>query len=156
MCWWVSFVCKPGLDVTVECRYLNYECKWGLSVKCSKQYEWLQNAQWRKTKWSHVITAHSIISMLKATSMIPVKLSTGSQNIIASVLPRITNFGLYHGCARVAHCVTALWRNFSHYHRSLRQYDIWFTCSEHREALTAAPTADVVHKQAFRVEGWST
>ena len=27
------------------------------------------------------------------------------------------------------------------------------TCSEHREALTAAPTADCVHKQAFRVEG---
>ena len=30
--------------------------------------------------------------------------------------------GLEHGCARVAHCVTARWRNFSHYCR-LRLYN---------------------------------
>ena len=30
---------------------------------------------------------------------------------------------LDHGCARVAHCVTARWRNFSHFCRPLRQYD---------------------------------
>ena len=36
----------------------------------------------------------------------------------------------------MAHCVTARWRNFSHYCRPLRQYDIWFTCSDNREALT--------------------
>ena len=30
------------------------------------------------------------------------------------------------------------------------------TCSEHREALTAAPTAGGLHKQAIRVQGWST
>ena len=29
------------------------------------------------------------------------------------------------------------------------------TCSEHREALTAAPTAGGVHIQAIRVQGWS-
>ena len=56
-----------------------------------------------------------------------------------------------HGCAKVAHCVTAGWRNFSHY----CQYDVSFTCSERREALTAAPTADGVHKQAFTVQGRS-
>ena len=50
-------------------------------------------------------------------------------------------FSLTHGCAREAHCVTARWRNFSHYCRPLRQYDVWFTCSQHREALTAAPTS---------------
>ena len=44
---------------------------------------------------------------------------------------------LEHGCARVTHCVTARWRNFSHCCRPLRQYDIWITCSEYREALTA-------------------
>ena len=44
---------------------------------------------------------------------------------------------LSQGWARVAHCVTARWRNISHYCRPLRQYDVWFTCSEHREALTA-------------------
>ena len=32
---------------------------------------------------------------------------------------------LGHGCARVAHCVTAKWRNFSHYCRPLRHYDVW-------------------------------
>ena len=32
---------------------------------------------------------------------------------------------LGHGCARVAHCVTARWRNFSHYCRPLRHYDVW-------------------------------
>ena len=32
---------------------------------------------------------------------------------------------LTHGCARVAHCVTARWRNFSHYCRPLRHYDVW-------------------------------
>ena len=63
---------------------------------------------------------------------------------------------LRHECARVAHCVTARWRNFSHYCRPLRQYDVWFTCSEHKEALTAAPTAHGVHKEAFRVQGRST
>ena len=50
------------------------------------------------------------------------------------------NYGLVHGCAIVAHCVTARWRNFSHYYRPLRQYDVWFTCFEHREALPGALT----------------
>ena len=63
---------------------------------------------------------------------------------------------LVHGCAWVAHCVTARWRNFSHYCRPLRQYDVWFTCSEHREALPGAPTAHGVHKQEFTVQGGST
>ena len=63
---------------------------------------------------------------------------------------------LVHGCARVAHCVTARWRNFSHYSRPLRQYDVWFTCYDNREALTAAPTAHSVQKQAFRVDHWTS
>ena len=42
---------------------------------------------------------------------------------------------LGHVCARVAHCVTARWRNFSYYCRPLRQYDVWFTCSDNRESL---------------------
>ena len=46
--------------------------------------------------------------------------------------------GLGHGCARVAHCVIARWRNFSHYCRPLHQYDVRFTCTEHREALTTS------------------
>ena len=32
--------------------------------------------------------------------------------------------GLAHRCARLAHCVTARWRNVSHYCRPLRQYDV--------------------------------
>ena len=32
---------------------------------------------------------------------------------------------LIHGCGRVAHCVTARWRNFSHYCRPLRHYNVW-------------------------------
>ena len=63
---------------------------------------------------------------------------------------------LHHGCARVAHCVTARWCNFSHYCRSLRQYDVWFTSSDNKEALEAAPTAHGVHKQAFRVRHWTS
>ena len=35
------------------------------------------------------------------------------------------NNGLCHGCARVTHCVTARWRNFSHYCRPLRHCDVW-------------------------------
>ena len=62
-------------------------------------------------------------------------------------------YRLCHGCVRVAHCVTARWRNFSHYCRPLRQYDVWFTCSEHTEALTGAPTAYGVHKREFTVQG---
>ena len=54
---------------------------------------------------------------------------------------------LGHGCARVARCVTAWWRNFSHYCHPLRQYDVWFTCSVHREALPGAPTAHGVCTQ---------
>ena len=42
---------------------------------------------------------------------------------------------LRQGCARVAHCVTARWRNFSHSCLPLRHYDVWFTCSDNREAL---------------------
>ena len=63
---------------------------------------------------------------------------------------------LYHGCARVAHCVTVRWHNFSHYCRPLRHYDVWFTCSEHREALPGALTTHDVHKQEFTVQGGST
>ena len=75
--WWVSFVCTPvqmwsrchcrcHCRSHMHCRYLIYKCKWELSIKCSKQYEWLQNTQWRKARWSHVITAHSIVSVLNA------------------------------------------------------------------------------------------
>ena len=72
------------------------------------------------------------------------------------VLKLVTDKALMHGCARVAHCVIARWRNFSHYCRPLRLYDVWVTCSEHREALTAAPTAHGIHKQALTVQGRST
>ena len=51
---------------------------------------------------------------------------------------------LVHGCAKVAHCVTSP-TTVAHY--------VSMTCSEHREALTASPTADSVHKQAIRVQG---
>ena len=64
--------------------------------------------------------------------------------------------GLTHGCARVAHCFTARWRNLSHYCRPLRQYDVWFTCSDNREAPTAEPKAHSVQKQAFRVHHWTS
>ena len=33
-------------------------------------------------------------------------------------------YGVEHGCARVAHCVTARWRNFSQYCRPLRHYAV--------------------------------
>ena len=61
-----------------------------------------------------------------------------------------------HGCARVAHCITVRWRNFSHYCRPLRHYDVWFTCSDNRDVLTAAPTAHGIHKQAFRARHWTS
>ena len=50
----------------------------------------------------------------------------------------------------------ARWRNFSHYCCPLQQYDVWITCSEHREALAGAPTAHDVHKQEFTVQEEST
>ena len=55
---------------------------------------------------------------------------------------RILWMSLGHGCAKVAHCYTAP-TTVAHY--------VSMTCSEHREALIAAPTADGVHKQAIRV-----
>ena len=63
---------------------------------------------------------------------------------------------LGQGRARVAHYVTGRLRNFSHYFRPLRQYDVSFTCSENREALPGAPTAHGVHEQEFTVQGGST
>ena len=35
-------------------------------------------------------------------------------------------FLLEHGCARVAHCVTARWRNFSHYYCPLRLINVYW------------------------------
>ena len=69
--------------------------------------------------------------------------------------PRVQIHGhrIGHGCARVAHCAIARWRNYSHYCCPLRQYDVWVTYSEHREALAGAPTAHNVHKQEFTVQG---
>ena len=59
-------------------------------------------------------------------------------------------YNLDHGCAKVTHCVPAQWRNFSHYCRPLRQYDmIWAQRSTDRRA-------DGVHIQAIRMQGWST
>ena len=37
----------------------------------------------------------------------------------------MVQMSLEHGCARVAHFVIARWRNFSHYCRPLRHYDVW-------------------------------
>ena len=34
--------------------------------------------------------------------------------------------GLVHGCVREAHCVTARWRNFSHYCCPLRHYGVFW------------------------------
>ena len=45
----------------------------------------------------------------------PVRIFPGCENQIQAEL---------HGCARVAHCVSARWRNFSHYCRPLRHYDV--------------------------------
>ena len=50
--------CRCHYRSHTQCGYINYKGKWGLWIKCSKQYEWLQNAQSRKVRWSHVITAH--------------------------------------------------------------------------------------------------
>ena len=63
---------------------------------------------------------------------------------------------LEHGYPRVAHCGTTRWRNFFHYCRPLRHYDVWFKCSKQREALPGAPTTRGVHKQEFTVQGGST
>ena len=84
--------------------------------------------------------------------------SVSYSSLHASCMTRVVQQcqDLDHGCARVAHCVTARWRNFSHYCCPLRQYDVWFTCSEHREALIDEPTAHDVHKQEFTVKGGST
>ena len=108
----------------------------------------------------------SVISSLLAPNIFLSTLFLNTLNLCSSLKVRdqvaqlyntIGNVGLfhslYHGCARVAHCVTAWWRNFSHYCCKPRQYDVWFTCSEHREALTVAPTAHGVHKQEFTVQG---
>ena len=44
---------------------------------------------------------------------------------VISDVQSISVYSLMHGCARVAHCVPARWRNFSHYCRPLRHYDVW-------------------------------
>ena len=56
---------------------------------------------------------------------------------------------LGHGCAEVAHCVPA--RDVTS-PTTVAQY-VSMTSSEHREALTAALTADGAHIQAIRVQG---
>ena len=48
---------------------------------------------------------------------------------------KLAEYTLNHGCAKVAHCVPARWRNFSHYCRRLRQYDVfWAQRSTDRRA----------------------
>ena len=80
-----------------------------------------------------------------------------------STLPTTTSnratYRLDHGCARVAHCATARWRNFSQYCCPLRQNDVWVMCSEHREALACAPTAQTrVHsaRGKYIVRQWTS
>ena len=49
----------------------------------------------------------------------------GCQSVVCcNAYPQKIFLQLEHGCARVAHCVTARCRNFSHYCRPLRQYDV--------------------------------
>ena len=88
---------KRALDVTADViveatrntDILTINASENFQIKCSKQYEWLRNAQWRKAKWSHVKTAHSITTILNAMLMTPVKLSTGSQyRIQRSAMPK--------------------------------------------------------------------
>ena len=50
----------------------------------------------------------------------PVRCVTGARATACSTVVD----HLDHGCARVAHFVTAWLRNFSHYCRPLRQYDV--------------------------------
>ena len=63
------------------------------------------------------------------TSSVPLRsqnssvyISTGcaAENQVCTLVHTLT-----HECARVAHCCTARWRNFSHYCRPLHHYDVW-------------------------------
>ena len=48
-----------------------------------------------------------------------------SNILISANVKRSTFKQLDHWCARVAHCVTARWLNFSHHCRPLRHYGVW-------------------------------
>ena len=67
--------------------------------------------------------------------------------------PTIEGESLTHGCAWEADCVTARWRNFSHYCRPLRQYDVWFTCFEHRETLPVRRQHTVYSNKSLQCKG---
>ena len=66
---------------------------------------------------------------------------------------------LYHGCAKVAHCVPARWRNFSHYCRPLRQYDVfWAQRSTDRRTNSrrCTHTSDYSVRVKYIVRHWAS
>ena len=67
---------------------------------------------------------HVEITVNLKVSGIPIRRVDYSQSFVLNNLKWFL-YCLGHGCARVAHCVTARWRNFSHYCRPLRHYDVW-------------------------------
>ena len=67
---------------------------------------------------------------------------------------------LYHGRAKVAHCVTGRWRNFSHYCRPICQYDVvfWAQRSTARCAVSTRCTQTRVYsaRGKYIVRHWTS
>ena len=69
------------------------------------------------------------------------------------------NDQLDHGCAKVAHCVTTRWRNFSNYYRPVRQYDVfWAQGSTDRgaDSRRCTQTSDYSARVKYIVRHWAS
>ena len=60
---------------------------------------------------------------------------------------------LVHGRARVGHCVTGRWRNFSHYYRPLRQYDVWYVFWAQRSTARCADSTRCTQTRVYSAMG---
>ena len=142
-------------------------------VTVSRDYnraEWLSSLQWRHAKYMPRITwfcNHPYKPFKPIYEEVRCPSTSGSIRRAGIVhLHRKRNIGFiwipqlalkkWTWKGNIVYTMGAQKWHFLKYSCPLRRYDVWFTCSEHREAMTGAPTAHGVHREKFTVQGGTT
>ena len=106
----VTVTCKYSIMTQLTYHFASYNSCSNWRLPASMQ------AWHRRTRFCRTLT--NIPGVFRITGFTDYRFPTSNCSV---------EHPLWHGCARVAHCVTDRWRNFSHCCRPLRQYDVWFS-----------------------------
>ena len=137
---------------------------WTLRRNEQKQLEAFEMCVWRRmerVKWTDKIKNSVVLERVGEGRIMLELIRKRKRNWLGHWLRRncLLKDALEHGCAKVTRCVTARWRNFSHYCSSLRQYDVfWAQRSTDRgaDSRRCTQTSDWSPRAKYIVRHWAS